>query len=111
MIHLNVGDLYDRAVEFYKDQTAIEFNEISYTYNELGYNAICLANGLRDLGIGKGSKIGLFMKNCPEYLFCEYALAKIGAVRVPLAVLLGAQDRIYMMNQTESNTNALIKIT
>jgi len=104
MIHLNVGDLYDRAVEFYRDRTAIEFNEIRYTYNELGYNALCLANGLRDLGIGKGSKIGLFMKNCPEYLFCEYALAKIGAVRIPLAVLLGAQDHIYMMNQTECDT-------
>jgi len=44
------------------------------------------------------------MANCPEYIFCEYALAKIGAVRVPLAVLLSPQDHVYMMNEAECTT-------
>jgi len=42
------------------------------------------------------------MANCPEYIFAEYALAKLGLVRVPLAVLLHSSDHIYMMNHSES---------
>jgi len=41
------------------------------------------------------------MANCPEYIFCEYAVAKMAGIRVPLAVLLSSSDHIFMMNQSE----------
>ena len=51
--------------------------------------------------LGAGDRVAFLMKNCLEYAVCEYALAKAGVVRVPLAVLLGNEDHIYMMNFTE----------
>ena len=71
---------------------------------EMGTNANSLARGLQDQGVKKGENIAFLMANCPEYFFCEYALAKIGAVRVPLAVLLSPQDHVYMMNEAECTT-------
>jgi len=99
-----VGDLYDRCVEFYGRHTAITHGARSFTYAQMGRNAKCLARALQELGIGKNENIAFLMANCPEYIFCEYALAKIGAVRVPLAVLLSPQDHVYMMNEAECTT-------
>ena len=101
MVPITVGDLYDRSVQFYGKHTAITFGDISYTYCQMGDKANRLATAFQDLGLKKGDKVAFLMANCPEYIFCEYALAKNGGIRVPLAVLLGSEDHSYMMNLTE----------
>ena len=106
MISLTIGDLYDRCVEFHGRSTAITFKDQSYTYNEMGANANRLVNGFKSLGFKKGTRVAFLMANCPEYIFSEYAVAKIGGVRIPLAVLLSPEDHIYMVNQ--SRCTALI---
>ena len=97
----NVGDMYDRCVTFYPDNTAIKCGDTAYTYTEMQNKAYRLANALSEMGLKKGDKAAFLMSNCPEYIFCEYALAKLGLVRVPLAVLLTSNDHIYMMNRAE----------
>jgi len=104
MITLTIGDYYDRCVDFFGDRTAITFGDQSYTYNEIGYKANCLLNALQQMGLRKGDTVAFLMANCPEYVFCEYAVAKSGCIRVPLAVLLSSNDHIYMMNQAECTT-------
>ncbi|MGD9304801.1 MAG: AMP-binding protein, partial [Desulfobacterales bacterium] len=105
MITMSIGDYYDRCVDFFGDRTAITYKDQSYTYREMGHNAKCFANALqKKIGLKKGDKIAFLMANCPEYIFCEYAIAKIGGIRVPLAVLLSSKDHIYMMNQAECTT-------
>jgi len=104
MLRSTVGELYDRCVDFYGDQTAIIHGSRSCTYNEMGTNANSLARALQDQGVKKGETVAFLMANCLEYFFCEYALAKIGAVRVPLAILLSPQDHVYMINEAECTT-------
>ena len=104
MLRSTVGELYDRCVDFYGSHTAITHGSRSVSYDELGTNAKSLARALQELGVLKGENIAFLMANCPEYFFCEYALAKIGAVRVPLAVLLSPQDHVYMMNEAHCTT-------
>ncbi len=101
MISLTLGDLYDRCVQFYGKHTAVSYGNQSFSYNQIGDQAMRLAAGLQDMELGKGDKVAFLMPNCPEYIFCEYALAKCGCVRTPLAVLLSPEDHIYMMNLTE----------
>jgi len=104
MLRSTVGDLYDRCVHFYGNRIALTHGARSVTYAEMGRNAKCVARGLQDLGVRKGENIAFLMANCPEYIFCEYALALIGAVRVPLAVLLSPRDHVYMMNEAQCTT-------
>ena len=101
MIGHNVGDLYDRCVEFYPNNVAIKYGDTSYTYTEMQRKAYSLANALSKMGLKKGDKVAFLMSNCSEYIFCEYALAKLGLVRVPLAVLLTSTDHTYMVNRAE----------
>ncbi|MFH1137599.1 MAG: AMP-binding protein [Pseudomonadota bacterium] len=101
MIGMTIGDLYDRCVDFYGPETALTFGDRSFTYLEMGANALSLANAFQELGLRKNDKVAFLMANCPEYVFCEYAAAKCGGVRVPLAVLLSPADHVYMVNQSE----------
>jgi fatty-acyl-CoA synthase len=104
MIATTIGELYDRCVHFYGDSIAITFGDTSYTYREMGHSADCLVNAFQKAGLKKGDRVAFLMANCPEYIFCEIAIAKAGCVRIPLAVLLGSNDHIYMMNQAECTT-------
>ena len=80
MIAQTVGEMYDRCVTYYGAHTALTYKETHYTYKEMGRMSRRVANALQGLGINKGDKIAFLMANCPEYVFCEYATAKIGAV-------------------------------
>ena len=103
-IRLTVGDLYDRATGFYGERTAVTHEWRSYTYADLRAKARALVSALQSLGIAKDDRIAFLMANCAEYIYCEYAVAKGGATRVPLAVLLANDDHVYMMNFAECKT-------
>ena len=98
MIPLTIAELYDRAVLHGGDLVAITDHMRHVTYAELGDQADRLVGAFSSLGIGHGHRVAFLMANCAEYIACEYAVAKIGAVRVPLAVLLASDDHVYMMN-------------
>ena len=99
---MTVGDLYDRSVQAFGDRVALRQGGVSHTYGELRRHAARLAQGFQALGLQHGDHVAFLMVNCPEYVFVEYALARLGAVRIPLAVLLAADDHIYMMNHGEA---------
>ncbi len=98
MIEQTVADLYERAVRLGGDRTALTQGDRSWSYRQLGEGAARLANAFAALGIVSGDRVAFMMANCMEYVACEYAVARIGAVRVPLAVLLANDDHVYMMN-------------
>ncbi len=102
MSKTTVGELYDSCVNHYGSHTAIKYKDLSVTYRQMGDAAYRLANAFRELGVQKGERVAFLMANCPEYIFTEFALAKIGAVRVPLAVALSSDDHVYMMNHSEA---------
>jgi acetyl-CoA synthetase len=60
------------------------------TYADLHREVNRLANGLRDLGIAKGDVVGLYMPMIPEIAVGLFALAKIGAIVLPLFSGYGA---------------------
>ena len=104
MIELTVVDLYDRAVRLGGDRTALTQGDRSMSYRQLGEGAARLAGAFAALGLGSGDRVAFLMANCMEYVACEYAVARIGAVRVPLAVLLANDDHVYMMNFARCTT-------
>jgi acetyl-CoA synthetase len=60
------------------------------TYHELHQQVNRAANALRSLGLGKGDAIGLFMPMTPEIVTALLAIAKIGAIILPLFSGYGA---------------------
>jgi acetyl-CoA synthetase len=62
----------------------------TFTYGEIFRQVNQLANGLRSLGLGKGDAIGLYMPMTCEIVVAMLAIAKIGAIILPLFSGYGA---------------------
>jgi long-chain acyl-CoA synthetase len=100
---MNVEYLIVRAVNEYPDNVAIVYKNIRRTFGELNMRVNNLAKGLINLGIRKGDRIGMLLRNCCEFIEIDFALSKAGIVRVPLNARLAGSDHEYMLNDSGSN--------
>jgi acetyl-CoA synthetase len=64
---------------------------VKLTYRELYQEANAMAHALASLGVGEGDVVGLFLPMVPEAVIATYAVAKLGAVYVPMFSGYGAQ--------------------
>lgn len=103
---MNVKGLIDRAVKEFPERTALVLDDQRLTFSGLDRRVNRLANGLRGLGLQKGDRVGMLMKNSCEFVETDFALAKTGMVRVPLNSRLLGRDHAYMLN--DSGAAALI---
>src|SRR5215831_5772414 len=67
-----------------------------YTNVEIAREATQLAVGLRSLGIEKGDRVIVMMINCPEVIISYQAIARAGAVIIPVLPLLKGPEIRYI---------------
>ncbi len=89
--------IIDQAADKYPHNTAIEFAGRSWNYAELGRMVNRVAAGLQDLGVTKGTKVGLFLPNTPYSIMFFFGILKAGGTVVnynPLYVERELQGQI-----------------
>ena len=91
------------SVRRYRDRTVAVSAACgrSQTFGELGERAQRFANALRDLGVGKGDRILMATGNIVEYFESEFAVAKLGAVKVPILAMSTAAEVQRVVEVTE----------
>src|SRR5438309_231632 len=67
-----------------------------YTNVEIAKEATQLAVGLRRAGIEKGDRVIVMMLNCPEVIISYQAIARAGAVIIPVLPLLKGPEVRYI---------------
>jgi len=73
------------------------------TYGELHRRVCRCANALRDVGLGKGDRIGLYMPMTPEIVIAFLAIVKIGGVLLPLFSGYGAGAIVARLNGADAS--------
>ena len=99
---MNIGRLLPGHAKFHHDKTAIVFEDQRITFGSLNSRVNQLANGFLKLGIEKGDKIATVLNNCVELLEVFWAVAKIGAVAVPLSPLLRGKGLSNLIRDSDS---------
>jgi long-chain acyl-CoA synthetase len=80
----NLGQVYALA-SMHDARTMMVYEDERYTFAEVRQRAANLAHHLQTtLGVGKGDRVALAMRNYPEWCFAYMAATTIGAVIVPL---------------------------
>ena len=74
--------LLDDAARKWPENTALDYFGKTYTYAKLKEMVDRIARGLQGLGVVRGTRVGLFMPNCPQYVMTYYAALKAGATVV-----------------------------
>jgi fatty-acyl-CoA synthase len=86
------------------DAIALEFGRHSWTFAELSLDVDRVAKALLHLGIQPGERCIVWLNNCPQWIQLMFALAKIGAVLVPINTRLRTADLEYVLRQSEAST-------
>jgi len=76
------------------------------TFAELNERVNRSAHVLRDLGVEQGDRVGLLMMNSLEFEETFFAVAKLGAVVVPLNWRLVADELVFIL--ADSGTSVLV---
>jgi len=71
--HLSVGDMLRNSAHAVPRKEALVSGKIRMTYKELDERTDALAASLQELGIQKGDRIAIYMKNSAELATAFYA--------------------------------------
>lgn len=100
--------LLDDAARQWPDNIALDFFGKEYTYARLKEMVDRIARGLQGIGVGRGTKVGLFMPNCPQYVMCYYAALKAGATIVNFNPLYSAKEITHQLG--DANVEVMVTV-
>lgn len=92
----------DAAAAEFSDRPYVVTGERSWTYREVQQWSVRLANGLVRAGVQPGDHVGLVMANYPEFLAMKFAIARAGAVCIPINFLNRRDELGYVLRQSDT---------
>lgn len=95
-----IGQWVAKRAQLSHNKVAVVFKNRRLTYSQLNKRVNRLANGLTRIGIRKGMRVAVFLKNGNEILEVMFACAKIGAIFVPLNFRLSVEEVDYILNDS-----------
>ena len=103
----SIGDLPRRTAARLPDKPAICLRRDAWTYRE--FDAICnrLAAGLLARGLSAGDRVAVLARNSHAFAALRFALARIGAVLVPINFMLNAEEVAYILRHAGASMLAV----
>jgi fatty-acyl-CoA synthase len=99
-----LGDILRKNArpELFGNKTALIFGDRSWTYAALNDYANQIANALLAQGVAKGDRVAALGRNSDLYVALYFALAKIGAIMVPVNFWYRAEEVRFTLDQSTS---------
>ncbi|BAE85580.1 AMP-binding protein [Desulfitobacterium hafniense] len=103
-INITMGDLIDaQALRFPLNEFIVEPSTGGrYSYEKFRDECNSLARGLLSIGIKKGDHVALLLRNSFEWILIMFAVAKIGAILVPVNIHLKKNELKYVLQQSDA---------
>ncbi len=102
LLEETIGAAFDRIAASFPDREAlvVPFQGIRLTYRELAGQVDQLARGLMALGLEKGDRVGMWSPNNAEWVYMQFAAAKVGAVLVNINPAYQTEELRYALAQS-----------
>ena len=106
--HKNVADLLTEGLRRNPSGTAISFMGKKITYSALNDLVNQAAKGLQEMGVEKGTKVGLHMPNTPYYPIMFMAALRMGATVVNFSPLYNEDELAARIK--DSDTEVMVTL-
>jgi fatty-acyl-CoA synthase len=105
-----IGIFLEKTTEKYPNHEFIVFPDLEIRWSFAVFNERVdhLACGLLHVGIAPGDHVGIWANNVPDWLTFFFAVAKIGAVLVPLNTFFKRRDAEYVIANSDMKALALV---
>ena len=101
--HLNrqtLGDLLRRSAKRMPNKLAVRCGSTDWTFAEFDQVANRLAAGLAGLNVQLGDRVAVLARNSHAFVALRFALARLGAVIVPINYMLNASEVRYILDHS-----------
>lgn len=99
-----IGDILRRTAARVPDKAAILCGDVHWTYAE--FDRICnrLASALAGQGVRPGDRVAILSRNSHAFAAMRYAVARMGAVLVPINFMLNAEEIAFILSSSAAET-------
>jgi len=98
---MHVHELLGRAAALWPTRTMVICDDDEITYQELYMRSKLLAHKLRELGVHKGDRVGIYWENSIEFYVAYFAVWHAGAIVAPLNVFLHENELLRILKDAE----------
>jgi long-chain acyl-CoA synthetase len=95
---------FEEISKRYPDRTALIYLGQNFNYARLNDMVLRFADALLRLGVEEGERAVLYLYNIPQTIISWLALARLGAITVPVAPVYASQDLAYLTKDSEAQT-------
>ncbi len=89
------------AVEKYPENTCLIDADRHYTYHQTHEMVVRVAQNLVRLGVNKGTRIGLSLPNCSEFVIAYYGILRAGGVVVAINPFYKEREFTYQIKDAD----------
>jgi carnitine-CoA ligase len=100
----SVGDLLRIKAQRHPDRPFLRCGVDQLTYGQMDRRTDDVAAGLAAAGIAEGDRVAVMASNRTEMVELFFALARLGAVHVPLNMFLKGEFLRYQLDDSETST-------
>lgn len=97
---LTISSLFEKQVEKYGLRTAVSYENLALTYEELNAKAEYVAASIQFKGIRSGDIVGIMLNRSLDMIVCVLAVLKLGAAYLPLDPNLPDERVNYMLSDS-----------
>ncbi len=94
---MNLASAFASSVRKGQDKIALFWGEREYAYAELWAQSVMVSDELHRFGLRPGDRVGLWLKNCPEFIPSLFGILNAGAVVVPINNFLKTDEVNYIL--------------
>jgi O-succinylbenzoic acid--CoA ligase len=95
-------DWLRRRAEDHPHDVALVAGTLRFTYRELDGLVDRTARQLAHLGVGTETRVAVLLSNGAPFVFLTHALARLGAVMVPLNVRLAPAELVWQLEDSRA---------
>lgn len=99
---LTIGEALHRTALQFPERIALVGMDQRMRFADLDRLSDEVALGLQSLGVGRGDQVALWMTNCPDWVVCWMACARLGAVLVPVNTRFKPEEVAYILRQSDA---------
>jgi long-chain acyl-CoA synthetase len=99
---MNLVDNLTTTAGRHGDRVALKLDDAELSYSQLDGASAHVAGMLRAKGVGPGDRVGIMLPNVPHFPIVYYGILRLGAVVVPMNVLLKERETGFYLSDPEA---------
>jgi long-chain acyl-CoA synthetase len=95
---MDLATAFEESARQRPNKIALFWGEREYSFEELRVQSLAVSHQLhKEFGVKRGDRIGLWLKNCPDFIPSFFGILHAGAVVVPINNFLKPQEMNFIL--------------